>query len=287
MFRYTSIVLATLVFFATHASSEAGLLAHYRLDETSAPAIDSTGNTGPGNQAGGLTYGVGTVPAGTFGAITVDAATAASFNTSIDFDDGGIGNFGITNEGSIRDLITANGSGGTGQMTVMAWINPADSGTDEQTIFSSGEGAGGSNSGWKFTYAADPGRINFVASGADFSGSSTGIPDSEWSHVAVTYNNGSIEYFFNGVSIATDSWTAFTEDSAGEVKIGGRNGGVENFDGLLDEVKVFDMVLTAEEIQLAAINGTAATANAPEPSTLVLAAMSICGLGLVRRRRRC
>ncbi len=88
---------------------------------------------------------------------------------------------------------------------------------------------------------------------------------SKWVHLAVTYDrrpNPSIgqtqTFYVNGVStgssaltVAYDGSKAFTP--GGELRIGG-NGSVRNFDGVFDDMRVYDRLLSEEEVKLLAVD---------------------------------
>ncbi len=71
-----------------------------------------------------------------------------------------------------------------------------------------------------------------------------------WVHVVVTFNSGSTRFYYDGVlsEEVTASFSSFSSVSAG-LKIGERsNGSGGDFVGKIDDFKLFNRVLTAEEI---------------------------------------
>ena len=264
-------ILTLVTSLALSSQSYASLVAYYNLNEASGSVTDLTGNTGPGDSAGTPSYAKSTVTAATYGAITVDASTASAFGTSVDFADPGIGNFKLSNDSPITGLIAG---GGTGSLTVSAWIL-ADSLAQSSQIIAS---TGSANNGWKFALR-DSGSLQFVANNVSAAAASTlTIAAGGWHYVSVTYSDKSVAYFIDGIAAGTSSVTGFTDES-GETKIGGRSGGSENFFGRIDEVKYYDSVLTASEIQ-----GEAIITVVPEPSSAAL--LGLGGLALILRRRK-
>lgn len=145
-------------------------------------------------------------------------------------------------------------------------------------------------------------RAAFTTTGGSFDTAKTGVDQSyagEWQHVAMTFvtNNGSgmseVGLYVNGVKV--DSDTAIIGDSAvmdsGEI---GRYHSVphptdplglvqngSNFAGLLDEIQIWNSVLSDGEIQ------AIYTAAIPEPSALLFGAftaMLVTRGGVLRRR---
>ncbi len=248
------------------------LIAHYKLDEAvgSNTVEDAVANAGTATRAGVPILGESSVTAGTYGPIVVSAGTAASFGTAAELNNPSAGNYAITgNPSVINNLINESSGNGVGQMTVAAWINP-DVITGTHVIAAAGTGS----NGWKF--AINSSKLRFTAFGVlDGTRSSTDLLTNTWQYVAMTYNNGSVEYFVNGVSQGTATVSGYKEETGADTKFGGRAGGTENFDGHMDEVKYFDTVLTAAEIQAAAI---------PEPSSSAL--LGLGALILILRRAK-
>lgn len=57
------------------------------------------------------------------------------------------------------------------------------------------------------------------------------------------------------------------------------------FDGTMDDVRIYDGVLTAAEIEGVRLEGLAGIAVIPEPSTCALVGMGLVGLSMIRKRR--
>lgn len=140
-----------LVLVSSAVLSQAALVGYWNMDEASGNLSDSSGNgfNGIKRTAGpGAVYGEATVAPGTYGAISVTSSVVNGFGTSIDFAENTTNNrsnYDIGTPATVTNLITSAG-GGTGTMTIMAWIN-LDTTSGTQRIF--GTGVGGSN-GWAF-----------------------------------------------------------------------------------------------------------------------------------------
>jgi len=77
------------------------------------------------------------------------------------------------------------------------------------------------------------------------------IPDSwigNWHHVAVTYRSGSVCFSFDGVASTTASCGTSVVDVNSAFTIGAYPAGSEEFDGILDDFRVWNDVRTSSEI---------------------------------------
>lgn len=98
--------------------------------------------------------------------------------------------------------------------------------------------------------------IRLEIGGSGVSGT-TAVNDSLWHHVAAVYNpNGAktVELFVDGVSCGTGNFTSTPATTAGNVVIGRRIDGVNNFGGDIDEFRLWNIALTQSQIQ-AHMNG--------------------------------
>lgn len=130
--------------------------------------------------------------------------------------------------------------------------------------------------------------------------------DETWFHLAVTYDGAEARMYFDGVQQtplegwnggvitspvgALDDMTAPNTTGSYEVQVGWVRGplGAARLPGLVDELFVFDQVLSPEQINnLRLFNSiTAPVALAPEPAGLVLWGAALAGLGLLVWHRR-
>jgi len=261
---------------------------HYGLNESSGTAFDSIGGVHmqPRTQTAaefGLTYGRPSVPAGTYGFITLTPAQATALGTAVQ----GAGvaeNAQFINSTPNNALNTLAGS-----RTVTAWINPDTllEGTAVGRILSSHPLViGTARTGWGFGMR-QAGQQRFTTYGRKDFDQSTGttIEAGVWQHVAVTYTetsstNASVQLYHNGdlVQTITGAPTDAINPNA-TFGLFGSGTGSEAFPGTVDDVWVFNEALTAQQIRTVA-TGT----PIPEPSGV--AAIVMAGLLGLRRRRR-
>ena len=79
-----------------------------------------------------------------------------------------------------------------------------------------------------------------------------------WTHLAATYDGATLRLYRNGTQVATRAVSGAITTSDSPLRIGGNLVWGEYFDGLIDEVRIYNRVLTATEIQT--------DMNAPVPS---------------------
>ena len=70
-----------------------------------------------------------------------------------------------------------------------------------------------------------------------------------WTHLATTYDGEAMRLYVNGVEVASFAQSGPIKASASALRIGGNNVWGEFFDGLIDEVRVYNRALSAAEIQ--------------------------------------
>ena len=139
--------------------------------------------------------------------------------------------------------------------TVEAWIK-SDSTAGARVIVSKWSDATGD---WSYIFkdhnSSDKLRIELSAEShndlADLAGL-TSIRTGRWTHVAATYDTTSVRLYFNGVLDGTRAVTPTEriDESLTDLLIGAVTDGTsENFDGLIDEVSLYNRALSGAEIQ--------------------------------------
>jgi hypothetical protein len=257
-------LLAAASVFSLQQTGHSALTAHWTFDEgtgtlaassVNSPAQDGTLTNGP-------TWNTSTNPVGSAG---------------IEFAD-------------TDDIVLTNSMGitGTGARTFAMWIR-ADNQVDApgMTMLSYG-GSNGNGSRYSFRLnnnAANGtlGGVRLEVAGGYIVGT-TGLLDGQWHHVAVTnaansdvnqtliYVDGLLEASTGAVSRAINS------GGTQLLAIGGStHSAVYNFTGGIDDVRIYDTVLSAAEIR--------SLATIPEPSGASLLGLSALVLMLRRRRR--
>ena len=75
-----------------------------------------------------------------------------------------------------------------------------------------------------------------------------GFQTGKWYHLAATFKRPTITTYVNGQKAGTAKWD-YPVGYQGDLQIGQWNGGQSCHKGLIDEVKVFNRALSAEEVQ--------------------------------------
>ena len=155
----------------------------------------------------------------------------------------------------VNDFVDANPSNGnnldiSGPLTVTAWVKTNSLGTF-QTIIS--KHTGGSNANYliwienqnRFQTYASPGGISTNVMGTTVAKKNT------WYHVAELWDGAFLRLFVNGVQEGTPaSGSGNVGVTIKDVAIGSESyGGSNFFNGLIDEVRVYNRALSADEIQ--------------------------------------
>ena len=205
-----------------------GLLAHFKFDDNTNDAVDSNS----GSPVGELAYIDGKI------------GKAASFygtNTGVNLGSKTLSALGIGNQFSIS--VWANTTGGTGA----------------QTIFGKGgTNTSAENASIEFELIGEGSKARLrVSNGVDFvAASGNGLSPGVWYHLVGTYGGtiGKVEMYVNGTKTGENTNVSVTapNDSVAVagVAIGkdGKKSG-DNFRGSLDDLRVYNRVLTPSEIK--------------------------------------
>jgi len=142
----------------------------------------------------------------------------------------------------------------TGDITIAAWISFARAGVYEGLVTKC-VGGGSRNVPYDFrTHDLSEPQLAFLradASGYERVYSSSFIPKGEWHHVLVRVESNVPDFYIDGIITGKYVDTVFTRTPTGNtnpVMIGRRDDGLY-FDGLIDDVMIFDIALSAEEIR--------------------------------------
>jgi len=170
-----------------------------------------------------------------FGATRV---TSGKFGKALSFD-------GISNWVTVASSPSLNLTTG---MTLEAWVNPASTSTDWRDVIMKEQRAEAIYDLYADTGAGQPGGGVFMSSENIVSGGSS-LPANTWTHLATTYDGANQILYVNGVQVASRAQTGAIKVSAGPLRIGGDSIWGDYFQGLIDEVRVYNRALSASEIQ--------------------------------------
>ncbi len=139
----------------------------------------------------------------------------------------------------------------TTAITADAWINPDTYTGNYQTIVSKWQQ--GTNNSWGLFVVNNDDLFAILqnSGGAFIQAGGGSIPLDAWTHVAMTYSTtDGMRLYVNGVEVATAAANGSIRVSTAEVHIGDDTDDTvqREFDGLIDEVEIFDRALSAAEI---------------------------------------
>jgi len=203
------------------------LLMHF--DENSGTLVDYSGNGYDGTQQGGITYSV-----------------SGKINTALTFD----GTDDYVNVST--DLSVVLGQSDTAGLS--AWIKTTQAGNDvnwQAPGITGTEESGGENDVF-FGYLDGSGNIVINAGGTAGAVSNFAVNDGIWHHIYLTRvaSSGEVKVYVDGIlhDTATSASGAITTPFYSIGRIEDTGGTSENFNGQIDEVAIFDRILSDAEV---------------------------------------
>jgi hypothetical protein len=214
---------------ATYTSTISNLspTAYYRLDQTSGTTLTDISGNGYN-----LTLGGSGTTLNVTGAVNGDTDTAIQFN--------GSGYACNTTSNSL-----------TGTFSVEAWVNPASSSGTLGILGAT------TPSTFSFSLAYNAGQFlgeigngtSWLASAANTSASYTTL--NAWYHVVYVVTPTAYTIYVDGVSAGSGSYSSSTPvlfNSTHNLCVGAEGSNVDNFNGKLDEVAVYNYALTSNQV---------------------------------------
>ena len=153
-------------------------------------------------------------------------------------------------DGEDDDVQFGNGlSIDNNELTILAWINFSEGGTNYPRVISNGESGyelittgTGSTRRILFHFNAPSGASGWVDGQLE-------IIENTWYHVAVVYGGGQAMIYIDGLlDVINESPSSLGNTSSGPI-FGQRGDGCCRYKGLLDDVKIWNVALTQEQIQ--------------------------------------
>ena len=166
--------------------------------------------------------------------------TTGKRNASLGFD--GADDTVVISSNNIFDL--SNGG------TLSAWVYPNSFGETYWENYRPFDSTSGGN-GYFIAMAGGP-ALSLTMSGVQTNTDTDTVPYSQWTHVLVTFDGSNWNYYLNGKLNKTQPRSTLpTANSGLDLTIGNRTGATDRtFNGLIDDVKIFNYALTPQQIIL-------------------------------------
>ncbi|MFS1299376.1 LamG-like jellyroll fold domain-containing protein [Streptosporangium longisporum] len=198
-----------------------GLVAAYGMEETSGNAV--TDSSGQNNN--GTASNTNQITSGKYG-------KALSFN--------GATSWVTVNNADSLQLTTG--------MTLSAWVNPTTV-TGWRTVVMKEYDSGGASYGLYASNGSTPSGWLQTSGNASEVDGTTPLPGNIWSHVAATYDGANARLYVNGALVGEETVTGNLISDDSPLRIGGNARWGEYFNGLIDEVRIYNLSQTAAQIQ--------------------------------------
>jgi Concanavalin A-like lectin/glucanases superfamily/Domain of unknown function (DUF1929)/Bacterial Ig domain/Glucodextranase, domain B len=200
------------------AAQTPGLVAAYGFNESSGTSVvDASGS----NNNGTLGSGVTRTTTGKFGGALVFNGTSGLVT--------------IPNSGSLQ-LTTG--------MTLEAWVNPSAVTNKWRDVIYKGND--------NYYLEATSSKQALPAAGGTFKNpelyGTLALAANTWTHLAVTYDRVTLRLYVNGMQVSSLAATAAIATSTNPLQIGGDSIYGQFFQGMIDEVRVYNVALTAAQI---------------------------------------
>jgi hypothetical protein len=199
-----------------------GLVGHWRFDEGGGTTTaDVSGNGNDGTLAGGPTWSSGLF------------AGALRFDGMDDFVDCG-------NDASLNI---------TGKITVALWTKSEDLPVRFDALLLK------SNARWTEGFGLfynGSNQVRFFVSHWSVNMASAPINPTQWNHIAGVYEGSAVKIYVNGVEGTSISYTGAIISTTANLEIGRGASDAYNLNGLIDEARIYNRALSAEEIRVLA-----------------------------------
>ncbi|MBA2591111.1 MAG: PKD domain-containing protein [Pseudomonadota bacterium] len=201
--------------------NNAGLVGAYNFEEASGSTVVDA--SGKGN--------TGTISGATW-------TTQGRFGRALSFD--GVNDWVTINDAASLDLTTS--------MTLEAWVYPTVNMTQWATVVLKEQPGGGLYELYANGDRSQP--LTSVTVGGQYRVLSAGpwLLANQWTHLAATYDGTTQRLYVNGTQVAQRSQTGPTQVSSSPLRLGGNSVWGEFFKGRIDEVRVYNRVLSAAAI---------------------------------------
>ncbi len=137
---------------------------------------------------------------------------------------------------------------GSNRLTISAWISPNGSGTYE--ISNQGQWDGGPWTGWRFQLSSNALNLKLGdGTSTTYAYSAGNIQSGVWQLVTATWDGSYIRIYQNGTEVGNISKSLTYSGNTDTYNIGKYAGSAYFFNGYIDDERVYNRALTADEIK--------------------------------------
>jgi len=239
-----SAILVFVLVMVLAGSSSADLVAHWKFDEGSGDvAHDTSGNGNDGTFVGDPQWATG------------------KFGGALEFD-GSYDYIEIPFNESLRVI-------NQGDFSVSAWFRLNEIPSEYKVVLQQGDDAsGGQGRTWLFVHQSNEIRSSL---GGAATGSGVGVEPGVWCHGVVVVTEGgatdSVQLYMNGEPAGASRQDSM-EDCEGVFYIGAHKALGNIWDGLLDDIRIYNLALSEAAIRKLAVGPQASKPNPPDGSVL-------------------
>lgn len=187
-----------------------------------------------------INFNNGTIGVGVSGDIRAPTFANGMYDSGLGFD--GLDNYVRIDDASTLDM--------TDELTISAWIYPNSFGSSGYGRIIDKNFYGAYS---LYVRSTNPNGFAFGIGGTSFASSANVITLGTWQHVAVTFDRSAssdqIRFYVNGNPAGVATYTNSIQITADDLYIGNNAALDRNFNGTIDEVKVWNRALTQAEIQ--------------------------------------
>ncbi len=149
--------------------------------------------------------------------------------------------------GNAVNLGTFNPSEKTGMLTVALWAKWNGLSTQWQGLIGKRDTWAADQTMWHIEANQTTGVLSLGRYNISVGSGNTVLKVGEWTHIAITFDKTTARFYVNGVQTASGTWS-FGPDREASLQFGQDSADGNAFNGALDEVKLYDIVLTPAEI---------------------------------------
>ena len=223
-------------------------LAYYNFDSTSGGLVNQATTTN------GFASGIGSSGDGTNTSITLDTSNEKLGTGCYDFD----GSSSYVTFTTKFDVMQQKGS-------FSCWLKPENAHNND--IIFDNSNVSSANNGFSIRFedpVSNKAVLRYGIWGATDGSIATGEiwTENEWQHLVTTYDGTTAKIFRNGTEVKSGALTANSSAATYNARFGwGANGNDNKYDGLMDDVGIWNVALSVDQISALYNSGTGKTVN--------------------------